>query len=158
MEERLRFTGDNPPVHLWTRFPNWQNAYEEEDLPGQDETTLRPADNQQTIDDDVTFTAGDAVLANGDSVPAMLGVLLGELCSVCIYPDLSENMCWALQFHVPSKRWVAMNDDWFLQADGIMPVPVGNPAVFPLRVTSRLPLQPTGETIAIEIDDPHEQR
>src|SRR5262245_52114629 len=53
MEERLRFTGENPPLSLWARFPNWQNAIEEETFPGQDETTLRPADNQQTIDDEV---------------------------------------------------------------------------------------------------------
>ena len=76
MEERLRFTGNNPPVGLWPRYPNWQNAYDEEGVPGQDETTLRPADNQQVIDDDVSFSAGDAALANGQirSGPAGSGL------------------------------------------------------------------------------------
>ena len=51
---------------------------------------LCPADNQQTIDDEVSFTAGDAVLANGQIVPAMLGVLSGELGWVYVYPDSSQ--------------------------------------------------------------------
>jgi hypothetical protein len=154
VEERLRFAGENPPIRLWTRYPNWRNAIEEEGLPGQDETTLRPADNQQSIDDDVNFTAGDAVRANGQRVPAMLGLLSGELGWVYVYPDPSEDTCWMLSFHMPSQRWVAMNDDLFLQGDGLTRVPVGNSGVFPLRVTSRLPLDRTGEIIAAEIEVP----
>jgi hypothetical protein len=154
VEERLRFTGENPPVRLWPRFPNWQNAYEEEGMPGQDETTLRPADNQESIDDDVSFTAGDAILPNGQVVPAMLGVLSGELGWVYVYPDPAQDICWMLSFHVPSQRWVAMNDDWFLQSGGVVRVPVRGSTVFPIRVTSRLPLQRSGEVIAQEIDDP----
>ena len=152
MEERVRSSGGTPPGHLWPRLPNWRNSYEEEGLPDQDETTLRPADNQQTLDDDVSCTAGDAVLANGQTVPAMLAVWSGELGSVYVYPDPSENVCWILSFNVPSQRWVAMNDDWLLKGGGVVRVPVGNSAVFPIRVTSRLPLQGTGEIIAIEIE------
>jgi hypothetical protein len=154
VEERLRFTGENPPVRLWARFPNWQNAYEEEGLPGQDETTLRPADNQQMIDNDVSFTAGEAVMANGQRFPAMLGVLSGELGWVYVYPEPSQDVCWVLSFHVPSQRWAAMNDDWFLQGSAVMRVPVGDSAMFPIRVASRLPLERTGEIIAAEIEDP----
>jgi hypothetical protein len=152
--EPLRFTGANPPVSLWPRYPNWQNAYDEEGLPDQDETTLRPADNQESIDDDVSFTAGDAVLANGESVPAMLGVLSGKLEWVYVYPDPSLDDCWVLSFDVPSQRWVAMNEDWFLQSAGIIRAPVNDASIFPIRVTSRLVLQHTGEKIEIEIEDP----
>lgn len=154
MEERHRFTGENPPVHLWDRFPNWQNAYEEEGLPDQDETTLRPADNQQSIDDEVSFTAGNAVLADGQTVPALLVVMSGELDAVHVYPDPSQDDCWIVSFDVPSGRWRAMNDDWFLETDGVIRVPVGNAAVFPLRVSSRLPLQHTGQIIDVEIRNP----
>lgn len=139
---------------LWPRFPNWQNAYEEEGFPDQDETTLRPADNQETIDDDVTFTAGDALLANGQTVPAMLSMLSCELGWIYVYPYPSKDICWVLSFHVPSQRWTAMNDDWFLQSGGLVRVPVENSSVFPIRVTSRLPLQRTGEIIALEIESP----
>jgi hypothetical protein len=59
-----------------------------------------------------------------------------------------------LSFHVTSRRWKAMNDDWFLQSGGVERVPVGNSAVFPMRVTSRLPIKRSGETIEQEIEDP----
>jgi hypothetical protein len=154
VEEGLRYTGQNPPVNTWDRYPNWQNAYEEEGLPGQDETTLRPADNQQTIDEDVTFTAGDALFANRHKVPAMLGVLSGELGWVYVYPDPAQDVCWMQSFHVPSQRWTAMNDHWVLKGPGLVRVPVGDSTVFPIRVASRLPLDRTGEIIAVEIEDP----
>ncbi len=82
VEERLRFTGQAPPPGLLERYPNWQNAYEEEGMPEQDETTLRPADNQSTIDDIVSCTAGDAIFASGQRLPALLVVLCGELAVV----------------------------------------------------------------------------
>lgn len=155
MEERLRFTGENPPVELWDRFPNWQNAYEEEGLPGQDETTLRPADNQQIIDDEVTFTVGNAILASGETVATLLGILCGELDWVYVYPNLQSDACWVLRLDVPSHRWVAMNDDWFLQSnERLLPVPIADQNVFPLRVASRLPLQRTGQLIAVDISSP----
>jgi hypothetical protein len=153
-EERLRFTGENPPPSLWARFPNWQNAYEEEGLPDQDETTLRPADNQLTIDDEVSFTAGDAVLASGQTVPSLLGVLCSEVGWVYVYPKPEQDECWVLRFDVPSGRWVAMNDDWFLESPGTLRVPLDDPALFPVRVSSRLPLERSGEIIAIEIGEP----
>ena len=151
MEERFRFTGENPPPGLWARFPNWQNAYEEEGSPGQDETTLRPADNQQTIDDDVSFTAGDAIFANGQPAPALLGLLCGELDWVYVYPRPEQDECWVLGYDVPSQRWVAKNEDWFLRGKGILRTPVEASGVFPLRIISRLPLQRSGRIIAVEI-------
>ena len=154
MEERLRFTGENPPVDLWSRFPNWQSAYDEEGLPGQDETTLRPADNQVTIDDDVTFTAGDAVLANGQRVPALLGVLSGELGWVYVYPEPSQEICWMVTFDVPSQRWAAMNDEWFLESAEVIRVPVKDSAVFPMKVMSRLRLDSSDRQISTTIDAP----
>jgi hypothetical protein len=154
MEERIRITGNNPPLSLWVRFPNWQNAYEEEGLPGQDETKLRPADNQQSIDDEVSFSAGDAVLANGKTVPAMLGLLSGELGWIYVYPDPERDVCWIVRFDSSTQRWVAMNEDWFLRGDGVLPVPVVDSDIFPMRIASRLPLQCSGQRIAVDIGIP----
>jgi len=42
-----------------------------------------PADNQETTDDDVSFTAGDAVCTDGRCVPTFLGVLCSEVSSSC---------------------------------------------------------------------------
>ena len=155
VEERLRFTGENPPPSLWGRFPNWQNAYEEEGLVGQDETTLRPADNQRAIDDEVSFTAGNVVFADGRTFPALLGVLCGSVGWVYVYPDPPRDECWVLRLDEPSQRWVAMNDKWFVQGRGILPVPVADPTVFPLGVTSRLPLESSGEIVSLDIPCPN---
>jgi hypothetical protein len=152
--KRYRFTGENPPPKLWRRYPNWQYALDEEDIPDQDETTIRPADNQQTIDEYVCLTAGDAVLASGRTVPALLALDSGESYSVDVYPDPTQDDWWMLRFDAPYNKWFAMNDDQFLQRPCILPVPLDKPGVFPLRVTSRLPLDSSGEPIVIEVDRP----
>ena len=54
-------------------------------------------------------------------------------------------------YDVPSQRWVAMNEDWFLRGKGILRTPVEDLGVFPLRIVSRLPLQRSGRIIAVEI-------
>ncbi len=152
MSKDLRFTGENPPPSLWTRFPNWENAYDEEGVPGQDETTLRPADNQQTIDDEISFTAGDAVLANGGSIPAFLCLLDCEPGWVYVYPGPQQDICWVLRYDVLKRQWVAMSDEWFLQGSSeVVPVPVDSPGIFPIRVSSRLPLAATGKPLVLEI-------
>lgn len=151
LDEHPRITGQNPPLHLWDRFPNWQNAYEEETLDDQDETTLRPADNQQAIDDDVSFAAGEAVLAGGQKLPALLALVTGEIDYVYAYPNPSRDECWVLRSDLEGENWVAMNEDWFLEIQGILPVPLQTPGLFPMRVISRLPLASTGRVIDIEI-------
>lgn len=81
-------------------------------------------------------------------------MLSGELGWIYVYPDPARDLTWMLSFDVPSQRWTSMNDDWFLQGGGVLPVPVGDSSVFPLHVTSRLPLAVTGQILAVEIEDP----
>jgi hypothetical protein len=38
-DQDLRFTGDFPPLDVLERLPNWENALDEEDVEGQDETS-----------------------------------------------------------------------------------------------------------------------
>ena len=151
MEERLRFTGANPPPNLWDRYPNWENAIDEEGEPDQDETTLRPSSNQRTIDDHVSFTAGEAVFADGRKVPALLILVSSELGWVDVYPDPSREETWMVCFDSPSSAWIAMNEDWFLNSTNSLRVPVEDDAVFPLNVKSRLPLKSTGNPISVVI-------
>jgi hypothetical protein len=158
MEERFRFTGQSPPPNLLGRFPNWQNAYDEEGMPDQDESTIRPADNQCTIDDEVSCTAGDAILASGQKLPALLEVQGGELWTVYVYPEPPSPKAWAMSFHTPSQRWVAMNEKWDLQGEEALPVPLDDPGIFPIRVSSRLPLEGSSDKIRVEIAKPHQPR
>jgi hypothetical protein len=152
VSERLRYTGANPPPSVWAQFPNWQNAIDEEGEPDQDETTLRPADNQQFIDDDVSFAAGDAEFAEGLKVPALLSLIAGELGWVYVYPEPDRDACWVVRHDEPSQRWVAMNESWFLEGDeGLMPVPLDRSERLRMRVTSRRPLLATGRPLVAEI-------
>ena len=153
MQDRLRFTGENPPPSLWLRYPNWQIAYEEEGFPGQDESTLRPADNQELIDQDVNWTAGDVVYSDGRKFAAFLAIIDGETCCVVnVYPQYDRNMFWSLACN--ASEWVACNGDWSLEADWYLAVPLDEPGIFPLRVTSRLRLKISGMPISLEIELP----
>jgi hypothetical protein len=157
MEERFRFTGQRPPPGLLGRFPNWEPAYDEECMPNQDESTLRPADNQRTIDDEA-WTAGDAILGSNQELPALLYVLRGELCIVYVYPEPPSAKAWAMRFDTPSQRWVPMNEEWFLQGEDDLPVALDDSGIFPIQVTGRLPLERSSDNIRVEIAKPPQPR
>jgi hypothetical protein len=154
VKKRLRFTGENPPPSLWDRFPNWENAFDEETLPDQDETTVRPSSNRKSIDSDVSFTAGDAILASGEKVPALLNILDGEIVWIYVYPDPSRNECRSLRFDNFSKSWESMEEEWMPEQEGLIPAPVEDSRVFPMTVRSRLPLQKTKSKLSFEVKKP----
>src|SRR5262245_58348279 len=85
MAKKLRFTGEWPPQQYWSQFPNWENALDEEDEPAQDETTLRPAEEQTYIAEYTSFTTGNATLADGRTAPALIEVLGGTPAAVVIF-------------------------------------------------------------------------
>ena len=152
MKKSLRFTGENPPRSLWARYPNWENAIAEEGFADQDETTLRPAVNQSSIDRFVTFTAGDAVFADGRVFPAFISLVSGEVHTVDVYPDRDREVSWGVRFHYPTKQWMAMNEAWFLVSELSIPVPLDVPGIFPMEVSTRLPLDRSGQPLRVTVD------
>jgi hypothetical protein len=64
-----------PPASAVEIYPNWVPALDEEGEPGQDETTIRPDDEQRSIGPFTIYTAADAKLPNGRIVPALIGQL-----------------------------------------------------------------------------------
>jgi hypothetical protein len=149
MEARsLRYTGENPPVEVLAKYPNWVNAYDEEDVEGQDETTLKPEDVQAHVTDETTFTAGDIVFADGTTLPVLISLLSGEVTGFCVYrvpewPYLSHDAEWNLWSVLPdygsqdrdrSEQW------WKTQR-------------FPAQLASRLPFLSTGTRWELAIDE-----
>ncbi len=68
----LRFTGRLPTEAALRQFPNWEFALEEEGLPDQDETTLRPADEQARIEWETACTAATATTPDGTELMVIL--------------------------------------------------------------------------------------
>jgi hypothetical protein len=136
MAKKHRYTGDWPPPKVLKQFPNWEMAYEEDGLEqGQDDTTIRPQEEQSVITYDTIHTAGDVTLADGRTFPAIITVVSGA-------PD-------ACSFH-DGKRWWSIQTfrkKWKSQGDS---VDMKDKSIFPLRMRTRLPKQ-DGEHWQIEV-------
>lgn len=143
MENTPRIIGDNPPQRYWAKYPNWENAWDEERDEGQDETTLRPSENQSSIDEDVTFAAGNATLADGTTLPALLALVEGDIDCVYVYPATDGDRCWSISSDEPG-RWDANDSDEEL---GLLPVPKDITKNLPITIRSRLPLKRSGTPI-----------
>lgn len=133
-----RFTDIWPAPLLWAVTPNWTRALDEEGDRDQDETTVKPASEQRFISEDVDYTAGDAWLPDGRTIPALLHVISGEPRRIVGFEDATF---W--EFHCG-------------------PEPQGQPQLtaeqrqrFPLRIVSRLSrsLREPGATIRVIIDE-----
>ena len=83
--KRKRFTDSWPPPEMLKTIPNWIFALDEKGRPGQDETTLKPASNQRTIDHEITYTAGEAWLPDGRILPCMIGLEQGVAMTVVCF-------------------------------------------------------------------------
>ena len=132
-----RFTGTWPPPSLWERYPNWETALDEEGLPGQDETTLRPSTEAEIVDPAAAFTAGDATQADGTQRPALIELDAGAPLGVSVF--LAPNTAWSVRLLGRPARWTSIIEDW-LPVDQRQPsVSLRDLAVFPLEVRFRLP-------------------
>jgi hypothetical protein len=142
-----RFTGAWPPPALWSRFPNWEYALDEEDVPGQDETTLRPADQHEFMIED-GFTAADVELANGHRLPALLSVN-GSVDGLTAFTSDADG--WSIRLLGVPPRWVCVVEDWLPENERSPSVAFSDPGVFPLRVRSRLRAKESGEHLSFTL-------
>jgi hypothetical protein len=132
--KKYRYTGGRlPPASALDLYPNWMPALDEEGEPGQDETTIRPDDEQSSISEFTVYTAADAELADGRTVPALLGqpdatfLHKGEVDVIVVYDG---NRRWQVETNDAEGRWHP--------AEGARTKKYGDRKTFPLRVTSRL--------------------
>jgi len=147
MGSRLRYTGKNPSIEVLATYPNWTNAYDEEGLEGQDETTLKPENVQTQITDETTFTAGDIEFADARTLPVLISVTFGEVTGFHVYAD-------------PESPYLSYDEKWSMWSIWSQ----GDPAEldraerwwksqhFPARVTSRLPLSTSGAQWEVVLD------
>jgi hypothetical protein len=133
-EKKLRYTGDWPPPKVLKQYPNWEMAYDEEGMDGQDETTVRPEAEQSVITSDTAHTAGDAWLADGRTFPAIITVALWPPAS-CSFHD--GKRWWAIQ--KIKGKWEPYTQDYLPESKREKQLDLKDKATFPLRIQTRLP-------------------
>jgi len=148
-QDHWRFTGENPPPELLVRYPNWDYALDEEDVEGQDETTLKPEEQQEVIGEFTAFTGGLATLADGRELTALLEVISGEVWGFEIYdPD----GIWRLTYEPDTNRWQPYVESWLPIEQRCHSVSLANERLFPLRVRSTLPRHDSQEAWEVTIN------
>ncbi len=143
-----RLTGAWPTAELLRQYPNWENALDEEAEPGQDETTLRPSNVQDTITEAVTFTAAIATLANGVTCPAILELNAFEPYGVNVLTKDQEG--WRLSADA-GDRWTPFCETWLPESERMPGVALSDESIFPLKIVSVLRSRVSGAPYVLTI-------
>ncbi|MCR4415583.1 MAG: hypothetical protein NUV77_24490 [Thermoguttaceae bacterium] len=151
MSNGVRITGDNPSPELLEKYPNWEYALDEEDVPGQDETTLRPAENQSLITEDVAFTAATVWLNDGRECPAIIELCRGVAGVQFFLDGRWYRLVRCVDRFEQFERWEPFVEDWLPEEERSPSVSLSDQAFFPLRFSSRLPYYPTSLPIRTRI-------
>jgi hypothetical protein len=149
MAKLYRYTGEFPPTDVVDRFANWDYALDEETEDGQDETTIRPEDQQSYISEWTAFTAADVFLPSEKQLVALLELVAGQFTGLNVFDPPHR---WRLVFDLANKTWQRFVEDWLPEADRSPSVSLEDANVFPLRIITRLPLGKGGKTWQAVID------
>jgi hypothetical protein len=152
MSSKVRITGDNPSPSLLEQYPNWENALDEEDEEGQDETTLRPSENQSVIVQYVSFTAATVWLNDGRECPAIIEMIYDVEGLQFYLEDIWYRIVRRSDRTGKFERWEPYVEYWIPEAErNSPPLLLNDEKVFPLRFASRLPFYKTSSLIRIKI-------
>jgi hypothetical protein len=134
----MRFTDGLPPVKCWRAIPNWKHALDGEGRSGQDETTIKPCKEQESIPENADYTTGETWLPDGQVVPAFIAVgSAGEPRHILCAGDV-----------------VVWEFDCLPEGFGVSALTAEQRARFPLRVVSHLSRSPgdPSRTIRVVVD------
>lgn len=146
MTERLRYTGEWPPLDVLRKFPNWEYALDEEGFEEQDETTLRPEPEQRWITGNTAYTAGKATQADGTERDVIFELMEGQIDAVHVFVNPVDTWRVVKHRHAwnPYKViWKPYVMAWLPEEEN--PPPLTDATVYPLRVKSVLSFEGTGE-------------
>lgn len=128
-----RLTGRRPSPAQLRKWPNWRHCHDEEGEGGQDETTIRPDDEQSVIGPETTCTAFRLSTADGRRFPGFARAADAE--------DLAAGRIDLLSALDPRGAWqvVMAPGSWTLPA-GQRTAPKADDGRWPIEGTSVLPL------------------
>jgi hypothetical protein len=134
MAKPLRYTGCWPPVDILDEYPKWVLATDEEGEPDQDETTIKPENQQAFISDETDFSVAFVSLANGTTARGVLSFINGKVDAV----DVFDGRDW---WRIRSERggWISFADTWVPAEQRRPSVSLSDENLFPAQVNSRLP-------------------
>ena len=145
----LRFTGSNPPIETLRHFPNWEYALDEEGVSNQDETTIRPAQEQNFLVEGIVYTAGKVTLANGLQLEALLEVDGDEIFGLTVFDGTTWT--WVVRKLGKPAQWQAIDFSWFPTEARPLKVDLSDREIFPLEVVTVLPSKRSGTSARITI-------
>lgn len=148
MPKPLRYTGDWPPPEVLRDFPNWVFAYDEEGVEGQDETTVKPEDQQSFISHETQITAATLLLADGRTLPAVVCMDNGSLAGVSAFEG---RWSWSVWRDRRTTSWRPATQDYLPESQRLSSVSLSDTRVFPLRFATSLPREAGGQQWRIEI-------
>jgi hypothetical protein len=125
---------------------------DEEGEDGQDETTLRPSENQSVIAQYVSFTAATAWLNDGRKCPAIIEMIYDAEGLQFYLEGLWYRVVRRSNRTGQFERWEPYVENWLPEAERHSPpLSLADETVFPLRFASRLPFHKTSSLIRIKI-------
>jgi hypothetical protein len=143
MSSPLRLTGENPTPELLKKHPNWEYALDEEEVDGQDETTLRPAEVQSAIVEYVCKTAATAWLNNGCECPAIIELVDGVGGAQFYFEGRWYQIIrWTDQYG-QFVRWEPYVENWLSEDERTPSFRLTDEKFFPLHFASHLPYHQT---------------
>ena len=151
MNNELRLTGEWPSPELLNTIPNWENAFDEEGVEGQDESTIRPAPNQSTVDNEILFTAATALLPMGRECPAIIELVDGVAGLNVYLDDQWYRLVRCVDRFNQFQLWDPDPQAWLPEGARSPSLTFADRQVFPLRFVSRLPLAASSSPIKIRI-------
>jgi hypothetical protein len=134
MSKPLRYTGCWPPPDVLAQYPNWIYALDEEGEEDQDETTIKPEDQQHYISERTCFTAADIVLAGGVVKTGFITVDEIVPCAI----DVFDGQEWWSVGKGNGRRWETGTQSWLPTEEGRPTVSLDDRRIFPLVAKSRL--------------------
>ncbi len=120
---------------------------DEEDVEGQDETTIRPEAQQKVISGDTAYTAAAAKQEDGTDRMAIVAIIGGKIDAVDVY--VSERDAWRVGRN--GDKWEPFIQSWLPESQRMPSVSLDDNAIFPLQVKTLLPEQQTGRPLSEEI-------
>lgn len=148
MPKPLRYTGDWPPPEVLQDYPNWVFAYDEEGEDGQDETTVKPEDQQTFITTETQVTAGTLVLADGHTLPAIVCIEKGSPVGVSAFEG---RWTWSVWRDGRKSTWRPATQEYLPENQRLPSVSLADSRIFPLRFSTSLPRKSGDQPWRIEV-------